>query len=281
LIVALPGCEAGDAGSGSSAETGDRERGSAGASTSAPLETTPTPTSVPTATPEPAIEWAPRLVEHGPRTRKKLALTFDADMTTGMLSRLKAGQVRSYHNRPLIRELRRLKVPATLFLSGLWMREYRDETRALARDPLFELGTHTWSHRAFTGDCYGLPVAEQSQLRGEILRAQRLLDRLAGPASTPLFRFPGGCYDAGALAAAEEAGVIAVQFDVAGGDGFQPDPDFIVRQVVEASRAGSIVVLHMNGADTSPRTDEALPDIVRGLRARGYELTKVSELLGL
>jgi peptidoglycan/xylan/chitin deacetylase (PgdA/CDA1 family) len=231
-----------------------------------------------TATAPAAPKGLPSLVRTGPADRPRVALTFDADMTPAMLRRLGTGEVGSYYNAALIAELRRLQVPATLFLTGLWMQHYQDVTRDLAADPLFELGTHTWQHGAFTADCYGLPVTPPSQMMEEVLRAQRLLDELAGGRSTRLFRFPGGCYDRAALRAISRAGVTAVQFDVEGGDGFQPRPAAIVRGVVSGAQNGSIVVLHMNGANTSPRTADAVGPIAEQLRRQGYVLTTVSGL---
>lgn len=220
----------------------------------------------------------PRVVRSGPPDQRRVALTFDADMTPAMLRRLQTGAISSYYNSALIGELRRRRVPATLFLSGLWMQHYPGVTRELADDPLFELGTHTWQHRAFTTNCYGLPRVPSSQMLQEVLHAERLLDELAGPRSTRLFRFPGGCYDHRALAAIAPAGVTVVQFDVAGGDGFQPRAAPVVRAVLDGVRNGSIVVLHMNGANTSPRTADAIRPIVDRLRAQGYTLTTVSGL---
>ncbi len=104
-----------------------------------------------------APKGLPSLVRTGPTDRPRVALTFDADMTPAMLRRLRTGEVGSHHNATLIAELRRLQVPATLFLTGLWTQHYPDVTRELAADPLFELGTHTWQHGPFTADCYGLP----------------------------------------------------------------------------------------------------------------------------
>ena len=98
-------------------------------------------------------------------------------------------------------------------------------------------------------------------------------------ASTKLFRFPGGCYDTAALRAIAPAGVTVVQFDVEGGDGFQPRAAPIVEAVVDRARSGSIVVLHMNGANTSPRSADAVGPLVERPRAQGYTLTTVSGLL--
>ncbi len=225
-----------------------------------------------------APKGLPSVVNSGPADRPRVALTFDADMTPAMLRRLHTGEVGSYYNARLIAELRRRQVPATLFLTGLWMQHYPHVTRELAADPLFELGTHTWQHRAFTARCYGLSVTPTSQMLKEVLRAQRLLDELAGDRSTRLFRFPGGCYDKAALRTIAPAGVTVIQFDVEGGDGFQPRPEAIVRAVVSGARNGSIVVLHMNGANTSPRTADAVGPIAQRLRRQGYVLTTVSGL---
>lgn len=226
----------------------------------------------------PGPDGLPAVIEAGPSDTRKVALTFDADMTPGMLRRLETGKIDSYHNAALIEVLRQRRVPATLFLTGLWMQQYPEVTRELAADPLFELGTHSWQHHAFTADCYGLPVTPATQMLEAVTQAQRLLDELAGDRSTKLFRFPGGCYDTAALTAIGPAGVTVVQFDVEGGDGFQPRPEPIVRTVLNGAGNGSIVVLHMNGANTSPRTADAVGPIVDQLRAMGYELTTVSDL---
>ena len=74
------------------------------------------------------------IVQHGPRGKPRVALTFDADLTALMRTRLVRGKVKSYYNEALINDLRRLRVPATLFLTGMWMEQYPDRTRELAAD---------------------------------------------------------------------------------------------------------------------------------------------------
>ncbi|WP_145812762.1 polysaccharide deacetylase family protein [Kribbella amoyensis] len=218
------------------------------------------------------------VIQHGPRGPQRIALTFDADLTASMRRRLQAGTVKSYYNDQLIAELRALRVPATLFLTGLWMEQYPDRTRELAKDPLFELGTHTYDHRAFTKHCYTLGTVPRAEMLTDVRRAVVQLDRLV-PNATRWFRFPGGCYDGTALHELAPAGLTAVGLDVPGADGFAKSPDPIVKQVLSNARDGSIVVLHMHGGDNAPYTDEAIGPIVRGLRARGYELVTVTELM--
>jgi len=218
------------------------------------------------------------VVQHGPRTRPRVALTFDADLTAAMRRRLTDGRVASYYNAELIASLRRMHVPATLFLTGMWMEQYPPITRELAADPLFELATHSYDHKAFTAKCYTLATVARKDMLADVRRAVVILDRL-DPQATRWFRFPGGCYDGTALHELAPAGLTAVQLDVAGADGFAKSPAPIIRQVVQNARNGSIVVLHMHGGDNAPYTDEAIGPIVRSLRDKDFELVTVSQLM--
>ncbi|MGW6279221.1 polysaccharide deacetylase family protein [Kribbella sp. NPDC055071] len=218
------------------------------------------------------------VIDHGPRGRRRVALTFDADLTALMRRRLLSGKVHSYYNKHLIDELRSMHVPATMFLTGMWMEQYPDVTRQLAADPLFELGTHTYDHRGFTKHCYTLGTVPRAEMLTDVRRAVVELDQLDSHA-TRWFRFPGGCYDATALHELASAGVTAVGLDVPGADGFAKSPKPIIKQVLDHARDGSIVVLHMHGGDNAPYTDEAITPIVKGLRTHGYELVTVTQLM--
>ncbi|WP_369195289.1 polysaccharide deacetylase family protein [Streptomyces djakartensis] len=215
--------------------------------------------------------------EHGPRTRgATVALTFDADMTAGQGERAAAGE-RFDHPR-LIATLRRLRVPATVFMTGRWAEEYADQARSIGRDPLFEVANHSYSHYAFTGDCYGLPEVAAARMRPDVERAYAAFRTAGVPDPMPYFRFPGGCYDRRALKALAPAGVTAVQWDVVGGDAFETDPDVVVRQVLDGVRPGSVVVLHCTRS-AAPATERAVRAIVPELRRRGYRFVKVSDLI--
>jgi peptidoglycan/xylan/chitin deacetylase (PgdA/CDA1 family) len=218
------------------------------------------------------------VLDHGPRNKKQVALTFDADLTALMRKRLVSGKVKSYYNKPLIDELQTMHVPATMFLTGMWMEQYPDVTRQLAKDPLFELGTHTYDHRGFTKHCYTLGTVPKQDMLADVQRAIVELDQF-DPHATRWFRFPGGCYDATALHELAPAGVTAVGLDVPGADGFAKSPQPVIKQVLDHVQNGSIVVLHMHGGDNAPYTAQAVGPIVRELRARGYKLVTVTQLV--
>ncbi|MCI3933681.1 polysaccharide deacetylase family protein [Streptomyces sp. AN091965] len=213
----------------------------------------------------------------GERARPAVALTFDADMTAGQGPRATGGE--RFDNPALVATLRRLKVPATFFMTGRWAEEYPAQARSIGRDPLFEVANHSYSHYAFTADCYGLPTLPRDRVRADVERAFAAFRRAGVTRTVPYFRFPGGCYDRAALRALAPAGVTAVQWDVVSGDAFATDPDAVARQVLREVRPGSVVVLHCTRS-AAPATERALRRIVPELRERGFRLVRVSEQIG-
>lgn len=222
----------------------------------------------------------PSSFDHAATNQKIVALTFDADMTPGMLRELKNGKVASWYNRAVIEALRRERVPATLFLTGLWIEAYSDAVKDLGADPLFELGNHSYSHGAFHSPCYGLfPIPEPKQA-DEVEKTDALLRKYAA-SYQKYFRFPGLCSDAQAMRTVQSQGYTAIGGDVDGADAFEKSPKWVAADVVAHVRPGSIVVLHMNGGRDAPATGDALPDMIAKLRAAGYGFVKVSDLLKL
>jgi peptidoglycan/xylan/chitin deacetylase (PgdA/CDA1 family) len=205
----------------------------------------------------------PTLISHGDRSLPAIALTFDACQTVDE----PAG-----YDEAIIKILTDTGTPATLFLGGLWMQWHVAQTRALAANPLFELGNHSWGHPDFT-------KISPDAMSAEILQTQAIMANLAGRQPT-LFRFPYDVYTDKALAVVGGHGLRAVGGDVITGD---PDPrtsaQVIIETVTAQAHGGSIVFMHMNGRGW--HTAEALPVIIKQLRARGYTFVTLSQLLGL
>ncbi|MGC4814422.1 polysaccharide deacetylase family protein [Micromonospora sp. DT228] len=219
-----------------------------------------------------------RVVDHGPRTGNKVALTFDADMTDGMLASLRAGRVKSYANLRILDLLEREEVAATFFLTGKWVQRYPDVTRRIAGNPRFELANHTYGHAAFTGDCYDLPSLPVDELAGDVAKTFEVIKPYGGR-QTRYFRFPGLCHDAATLDALAPLGVTVVDGDVVSGDPFATAWKPLVRAVLDHVRPGSVVIMHVTEANAA-MTDEALPHILEGLRERGLKPAPLSEVLG-
>ena len=160
-------------------------------------------------------------------------------------------------------------MPATLFLGGKWIQEHPAEARAgdqpavRARQPYLPASAPD----------PGLP----ERLRQEIDWTQNALYQVSGRQAT-LFRAPYGEIDYRVVKIAADAGLTTVQFDLASGD---PDKRINRQKLADyvsgTARNGSIVVMHIN--HNGKHTAAALPEIIRRLRARGFEFVTVSELM--
>ena len=217
------------------------------------------------------------VIAHGSAGLPRIALTFDSNMTDAMLRSLDSGKVKSYANVAVIDELQRSGTPATFFLAGKWVERYPDVTRRIAADPNFELASHSYAHIGFTDHCYHLGNLPIDHMAADVEHSFRVLAPFGGR-QTGYFRFPGGCYDSTALRAIAPAHCTVIQYDIVGGDPFNNDPKAITNNVLRHAHNGGIVVLHITQAN-APRTADALPSIITGLRDRGYHLVTLSDLL--
>jgi peptidoglycan/xylan/chitin deacetylase (PgdA/CDA1 family) len=210
--------------------------------------------------PLPLSPVSPRVVLHGSRDTKLIALTFDACST----------RAPAHYDERVTEVLIDKNVPATIFLGGKWIEDNVEHARHLGSLPQFELGNHTFLHPHLT-------QVSDARLREELAWDQALLYTVTGRQAT-LFRAPYGEYDDRVVNYAAQAGMTTIQYDLASGD---PDANItkeqLIRYVVDSARPGSIVVMHINGRGW--HTAQALPAIIDGLRLRGFTLVTVSELL--
>ncbi|MFI0739040.1 polysaccharide deacetylase family protein [Streptomyces sp. NPDC021100] len=241
----------------------------------APATTKPSPTAAAPTLP-PGKDGETPIFSHGRRDHgKRIALTFDADMTSDQGPRAARGE--HFDNPALIATLRRLKVPATLFMTGKWAEQYPDQARSIGADPLFEVANHSYSHHAFASPCYGLPPVKGGA-RADLEKAFAAFRRAGVERTVPYFRFPGGCHNPSVLKELGPAKVTAVQWDVISGDAFAKRPGPVADEVLAKARPGSVVVMHCTRS-AAPATEAAVRTIVPRLRERGYELVRVSDLI--
>lgn len=209
---------------------------------------------------------------------KLVALTFDLCE----LSDQRAG-----YDGAIVDYLRAEGVAATFFASGKWLRSHPERSMQLLADPLFEVGSHAWTHGNF-GVLSPERMREQiawTQAQYELARealAQLAVQRgnasVNASASIRVFRFPYGRCRAEALDILAGMGIAAVQWDVNMMDAAKTrTAQAIARDVERGVRPGSIVLGHANGFGYA--TADALRLIVPALRAKGYRFVTVSALL--
>jgi peptidoglycan-N-acetylglucosamine deacetylase len=235
------------------------------------------PTSAPIQTP---LRGAIRRVDLPAGSRKLIALTLDF---------CEQPQELAGYDGAIIDVLRREKVKATLFMGGRWMASHERRTAQLMADPLFEFGTHGLAHRntrLLAGadlrteivSPNAIYAAARTKLSGQQCAAAHLQALSTIPPAPNLFRFPFGACSAEGLSTANDAGLLAIQWDVSTGD---PSPATSAREIaatmINRTRPGSIIIAHANGRGHN--TAEALPAAIAGLRAKGFEFVTVGELL--
>jgi peptidoglycan/xylan/chitin deacetylase (PgdA/CDA1 family) len=211
-----------------------------------------------------AYAWGAHLLTLGcvwrgsPATRR-VALTFDdgpdRDWTPRVLDLLTGRGAR-----------------ASFFLVGERAVQAPDAVRRMVGDG-HEVASHGWSHRS-------LWLCGPRRTAEEIDRAHATLAELAGREPRH-FRPPWGMVNAAMFGALRRRGERCVFWSLQP-EGLRPvAAEDQVRHVLRRAHSGAIVDLHdAEGPRRAPeRLVQALPAMIDGLRAAGYELTTVAELL--
>lgn len=164
----------------------------------------------------------------------------------------------------LLDVLRDAGAPATFFVLGQYASGSPDTVRRAAAEG-HEIGNHTWNHPS-------LPDLTAEQVRGQLDRTQALLRELSGQ-PVAFFRPPYGAYTNAVLAA---AGQPAILWSVDTRDWAGPADDVLLDRAIAGPSPGGIVLFH----DTHERSVRLAPDIIAGLRDRGFSFATLSELFG-
>jgi peptidoglycan/xylan/chitin deacetylase (PgdA/CDA1 family) len=94
-----------------------------------------------------------------------------------------------------------------------------------------------------------------------------------------VFRPPYGAYDEAVVRTASSLGLATVLWNVDPSDWARPGASAIVARVLAQVQPGSIIVSHDGGGNRA-QTLAAYPAIIHSLRARGYRIVTIPELLG-
>lgn len=196
-----------------------------------------------------------RTLIDAPNDFKMVALTFDdgptSSATPGVLTALAKADVR-----------------ATFFILGsnLAARPGLGRDIAAARH---QLAVHSWDHVNLTGQSDNAVTGQLQRTRDAIASAT------GGPAPTWM-RFPYGAFDRRVLTLANRVGLRwNVFWDVASRDETSPGVLTIVDRTVQATKNGSIILLH----DLAAQTVSAVPLIIDRLRGSGYTFGTLEQLL--
>lgn len=191
------------------------------------------------------------ILVHGNADLKEVALTFDDGPTD--------------ETRHLLDILRERDLRATFFVVGSQVSKRPELVRRMM-DEGHEVGNHSFHHPHL--DELGL-----AQIREEIRACDDAVFHATG-ARMALFRPPGMRYDDVVIRAGQDLGYVTVHWNVAAKDFTDQSPEVVRDRVLGSVRPGSVVLLHGH-----PDTVRALPEILDGLRERGYRLVTVNQML--
>ena len=200
------------------------------------------------------------IVHRVPTNAPVVALTFDDGptpaYTPGLLALLKDKDVK-----------------ATFFLIGADVEKNPNEARAIAAAG-HQIGNHTYSHPDMT-------LASEDEAQSELTRTDAAI-RAAGYSGDIPFRPPFGKKLFGLPLYLAKTDRITVTWDVEpeSDERIAQDPALIVAHVLEQTRPGSIIILHVM-YPSRETSRQALPGVIDGLKARGFRFVTVSELLSL
>ncbi|WP_334071205.1 MULTISPECIES: polysaccharide deacetylase family protein [Paenibacillus] len=192
---------------------------------------------------------------------KKIALTFD-DVPDPRFTPRILDILSQYH------------VKSTFFAVGHRVKKNPDLVRRIHREGHI-LGNHSFSHPQFRN-------RSVKQFQQEILRTENILSGIIG--YRPKFlRPPYGEINEEQVKWAKKNGYTIVNWNVDSLDWKGIDSSKVKSNVLNAAGPGSIVLFHAGGGNGSDLTGtiEALPEIIKTLRARGYQFVTLPELLNL
>jgi peptidoglycan/xylan/chitin deacetylase (PgdA/CDA1 family) len=217
----------------------------------------------PTTPTAPAAPTAPIAIAAVTTSEPVVALTFDACATKRQANGF---------DRKVFEILAHDQIPATFYLSGRWVEKHPSATKLIAAAPWIELGNHTYSHPRLT-------LTREERIHLQIQRTSKILEKKIGrPALT--LRPPAGAFNATVIRIANQEHLPVVLWSIVSGDvGGHVPAERMDRAVLEQAKPGSIIIFHIN--KRAPLTKKALPDIIAGLREKGFRFVTVSQLLAL
>lgn len=189
---------------------------------------------------------------------KLIALTFDAGSdaanTASILNILAANSVKS-----------------TFFLTGQYADRNPSSTKAILQQG-HEIGNHSYSHPHMNQ--LGL-----SAIESEVRRCENAIINATGVKPVPLFRPPYGEYNSTVLTAVGNTGYPRTMMWTIDTIDWNGTPaNTMITKVLNNAQPGAIVLMHV-GSGT--HTTEALPEMIQGLKARGYTLTTLTRMLSI
>lgn len=155
---------------------------------------------------------------------------------------------------------------ATFFITGDWCDRCADDVKKFA-DAGHEIENHSDKHPHVEG-------INVNDLINDTRECSRKIEMITGRKPT-YYRAPYGEYDDSLLTTLDGMGLKTIQWDVDSVDWNKPTAEQITKKVLDNTKSGSILLFHNDLQNTT----DALPDILKGLKEKGFEFVTIDELV--
>ena len=194
---------------------------------------------------------------HGPRDKKKIALTFDDGPCKITLEILKI--------------LKKENVPATFFVLGKKIKGNENILKQMIKQNC-EIGNHTYNHA-------DLMFKTPKIIKKELIDTDKELKKLN--IKTKLMRCPYFRCSLIAFLIAKQLNKKIIFADIDSNDWKKPGKNSIVEKVLRKAKNGSIIDFHdyLEGIGENKEVIPAIKEIIPKLKAQGYKLITVSKII--
>jgi peptidoglycan/xylan/chitin deacetylase (PgdA/CDA1 family) len=192
-----------------------------------------------------------------------VALTFDAGSDVGYTSMV-------------LNTLAANGVKASFGITGLWAERNPDLARRIVNEG-HSLINHSYDHKSFTGRATRTAALSQHDRWGQLNRTEEVIASLTGGTTLPYFRPPYGDHDEWVnydVAAKGYMFNVLWTVDSRGWLGWSAPA--IANWCIQQAVPGAIYVFHVGSRS---QDGPALQSIIDGLRAKGYAIGGVADVL--
>ncbi|WP_186438364.1 polysaccharide deacetylase family protein [Cohnella terricola] len=163
-------------------------------------------------------------------------------------------------------------VKATFFLVGTQVRKYPETAKRIVEEG-HSVGNHSWSHSDLT-------KLSAKALSEQIDKAQKEIIKATG-VTPSLMRAPYGAISGSVLKTVHLSGMQHVAWTVDTKDWAGSSVAAMHKNVMTNTKEGGVILMHSFGGrkNSLDHTVKLLPSIIKDLKAKGYELVTVDEMV--
>ena len=161
---------------------------------------------------------------------------------------------------------------ATFFVMGWWADKHPSLLRQIA-DGGHEIASHGHS-------IFDLTQASDAEVRADLEAADAAISSVIGRTTRPLWSPSAGYRNARVRSIAASLGYRPILWTVDSADWTtEATPESVYSHIVNGATNGAIIVLHFDSPRTLDSTAQVLPAAIDALRAAGYRLMTITDLL--